>query len=256
VAADIERMHARNIDPARAAVHAEQAPASGASDIAALVATQNAATGAGEALRATSANTTALVAAFIRPAFSTSGADLWRNIVAGNRTGYANERGELRSRAYDANSVAFRCQSNVAGNNTSVHVFEVCLSDDTVLFSVDATGAISGSGGYQTLTDVASLNAQASHGSPHFQSRNEPGAVTRLVGQLTIGAGGITAGSTIATLPAGSRPPAIVAYTFKFTGTGSAAAQWTIDSGGLLTCSANLVSANTVNFDGWTYIHA
>lgn len=251
---DVESVKTRNINPGRPAVHAIQAAA--ATDVPAMVASQQATSGTGEALRVESANTGAYVATFNRATFSTSGADLWRNLVAGNRTGYANERGELRSRAYDATSVAFRCQSNVAGNNTSVHVFEVCLSDDSVLFSVDALGAIGGTGGYQTLADVASLNAQASHGTPHFQSRNEPGSVTRLVGQLTIGAGGITAGSTIATLPAGSRPPATVAYTFKFTGTGSAAAQWTIDSGGLLTCSANLVSANTVNFDGWTYIHA
>ena len=238
---------------AQSAVYAVQAAAS--SNSAAVVAIQGATAGTGEALRAESNNTAAQVATFRRTAFDTNGADLWQNLVAGNRTGYANERGELRSRAYDANSIALRCQCNAAGNNSTVHIFEVCLSDNTVLFYVDANGGVGGTA-YQTLTDVASLNAQASHGTPHFQSRNEPGSVTRLVGQLVIGAGGITAGATIATLPAGSRPPATVAYTFKFTGTGSAAAQWTIDSSGLLTCSANLVSGNTVNFDGWTYVHA
>jgi len=237
-----------------AAVYAVQAATS--SNSPAVVAIQGATAGTGEALRAESNNTAAKVATFRRTTFDTNGADLWQNLVAGKRTGYGNERGELRSGAFDATSVAFRCKSNSAGNNTSVHVLEVCLSDDTtVLFYVDANGGVGGTA-WQTLTDVASLNAQAAHGTPHFQSRNEPGSVTRLVGQLTIGAGGITAGATIATLPVGSRPPATVAYTFKFTGTGSAAAQWTIDSGGLLTCSANLVSANTVNFDGWTYVHA
>jgi len=89
-----------------AAVYAVQAATS--SNSPAVVAIQGATTGTGEALRAESNNTAAHTATFRRTTFDTNGADLWRNIVNGNRTGYANERGELRSRAYDATSVAFR----------------------------------------------------------------------------------------------------------------------------------------------------
>jgi len=77
---------------------------------------------------------------FARSAFNAAGSDLWENVVNGQRTGYANEGGELRSRAYSAARVAFRCQSHSAGDGTSVHIIEACLSDNTVEFYVTALG--------------------------------------------------------------------------------------------------------------------
>jgi hypothetical protein len=79
---------------------------------------------------------------FTRTTFDTNGSDLWENRVAGKLTGYANERGELRSQAYDATSVAARFKSNSAGDNTSVNVIEGTLSDSTVKFSANALGDV------------------------------------------------------------------------------------------------------------------
>jgi len=76
-----------------------------------------------------------------RTVFDTNGSNLWEDWVAGKLTGYANERGELRSGAYDATSVAFRAKANVGGDNTSVHIIEATLSDgSTVEFYVTAQG--------------------------------------------------------------------------------------------------------------------
>ena len=66
--------------------------------------------------------------------------DLFEFRVAGVRTGYANEGGELRSRAFNATRVAARWQSNLLGDNTTVHIMEVALSDNTVMFYVTALG--------------------------------------------------------------------------------------------------------------------
>jgi hypothetical protein len=84
---------------------------------------------------------TAQTFTFNRTTFNAAGADLWENIVQGTRTGYANEGGELRSRAYNATRTAFRCQSNVSGDNTSVSTFEVTDSTNAVVyFNVTAQG--------------------------------------------------------------------------------------------------------------------
>jgi hypothetical protein len=78
---------------------------------------------------------------FNRTVFDTNGSNLWEGRVAGKLTGYGNERGELRSAAYDATSVAFRAKANSAGDNTSVHIIEATLSDgSTVEFYVTAQG--------------------------------------------------------------------------------------------------------------------
>jgi hypothetical protein len=74
--------------------------------------------------------------------------DLWFNehyVSPGvyRRTGYANEKGELRSRAAADNSVAFRTQSY--SGSPAANIFEVALSDNTVLVAggaeFDATAA-------------------------------------------------------------------------------------------------------------------
>lgn len=136
----------------------------------------------------------------------------------------------------------------------SVGVLYLCTVGGT-------SGTWVGGGNYTTLTDVASLGTNVSHGTPHFQSRTEPGGITRLQGQLSF-TGSITgsstpgSGATLATLPAGQRPAGFVTFTERFLGTGAAAAVFFIDTSGNLSCSANLVSGNTVNLDGVTFIHA
>jgi hypothetical protein len=111
------------------------------------------------------------------------------------------------------------------------------------------------SGTYGSFADVASLAANAGHGTPHFQSRTAPGSMTELQGQLVM-SGSVSAGGTLATLPSGQRPTSTQVFTLRFTGTGAATALFSIDSGGLLTCSANLVSGNTFNLDGLAFLHS
>ena len=77
---------------------------------------------------------------FVRVTFNSAGTNLWECRVNGQLTGYANEGGELRSRAYNGLRVAFRTQSNVAGDGTTVHIFEAALSDNTPMFYVNALG--------------------------------------------------------------------------------------------------------------------
>ncbi|HSE29691.1 MAG TPA: hypothetical protein VLA77_03865 [Candidatus Saccharimonadales bacterium] len=59
----------------------------------------------------------------------------------GIRTGYHNEKGELRSRAAADNSVPFRVQQR--SNTQSANLTEWTQSDNTVLASVSASGVIS-----------------------------------------------------------------------------------------------------------------
>lgn len=110
-------------------------------------------------------------------------------------------------------------------------------------------------GTYGSFVDVASLAANAGHGTPHFQSRTAPGSMTELQGQLVM-SGSVSSGGTLATLPSGQRPTSTQAFTLRFTGTGAATALFSIDSGGLLTCSSNLVSGNTWNLDGLAFLHS
>jgi hypothetical protein len=77
---------------------------------------------------------------FTRTTFVGAGSNLWENRVGGQLTGYANEGGELRSRAFSAARIAFRAQSHSAGDGTTVHIGEFSLSDNTPQFYVDAQG--------------------------------------------------------------------------------------------------------------------
>lgn len=81
-----------------------------------------------------------LTITFTRATFAGAGSNLWECRVQGQLTGYANEGGELRSRAYNGVRVAFRTQSNVAGDNTTVHILEATWSDNTPMFWVNAVG--------------------------------------------------------------------------------------------------------------------
>lgn len=77
---------------------------------------------------------------FIRTVFNAAGSNLWECRVNGQLVGYANEGGELRARGYLGTRVSFRTQSHVSGDGTTVHVFEVALSDNTPQFYVTAQG--------------------------------------------------------------------------------------------------------------------
>jgi hypothetical protein len=81
-----------------------------------------------------------LTITFNRVTFNGAGSNLWECRVAGSLTGYANEGGELRSRAFSGSRIAFRTQSNVAGDNTTVHILEATWSDNTPMFWVNAVG--------------------------------------------------------------------------------------------------------------------
>lgn len=59
----------------------------------------------------------------------------------GVRTGYHNEKGELRARAAADNSVPFRVQQRSSGQ--TANLTEWAQTDNTVLASVSATGIIS-----------------------------------------------------------------------------------------------------------------
>lgn len=217
-----------------------------------------------------------------RTVYNGAGSDMWQFTSAGVRGFYVNEGAQGRARDPRGNQVAFRTQCNVSDNGTAQDTFEVALSDNTVMWFTNALGdsastrdltvgrnlivttgatvagsAVTTAAGWSSFVDMASISANASLGTPHLQSRTEPGTVTRLQGQIVIGAAGITTGTTIFTVPAGQRPAAGDAvFVGRFTGTGAAAALWTVNgTTGVVTCSANLVSANTFNCDGWTWVH-
>lgn len=137
-----------------------------------------------------------LIMTFKRVTFNTSGSDLWENVVNGKRTGYANEGGELRSRAYDGTRVAFRCQSNIAGDGTTIHVLEATKSDNTVMFFADASGNAGVTnnlsvGGIATITGAATVGGTFGvTGLSTFAGVN----ITGTTSAATINANAVTSG--------------------------------------------------------------
>lgn len=216
-----------------------------------------------------------------RTVYAPAGTDMWRFTVAGVRGAYANEGGQWRMRDPIGNQVASRSQCNVADNGTNQHISEATLSDNTVQWFTTAAGdsastrditvgrnlivttgatvagsAVTTAAGWSSFADMASLGANVTLGTPHLQSRTEPGTVTRLQGQLVL-SGTVAGGGTLFTVPAGQIPGAGDAiYSLRFSGTGAAAFLLTISgSTGIATSSANMVVGNTFNLDGITYVH-
>ena len=107
---------------------------------------------------------------------------------------------------------------------------------------------------YAAFTDFGSLVNMA-FGTVHGQSRNEPGSVTRLQGSLVVGAGGILANTTFATIAAGSRPSVALSISLRVAGSG-ANNFLVINTDGTLQHKAALAAADVLQFDGITYVHA
>jgi hypothetical protein len=196
-----------------------------------------------------------------RDVIAATGANMLEYRAGGNRGFYINEAGEGRAQA-QKNDVSFRVKSNVADDGTAQSTFEVTKSDNTVLFAVDAsgnlniTGTVGGAAGYGAFADVTPA-ANVLQGTPHLQSRTEPGSVTRLLGQLTIDVAGVVSGVALnVAIPAAQRPAAAAIFTIRFSGGGAAAALFTMSAAGVLSCSTNLVSGDVMNFDGVTFVHA
>jgi len=201
---------------------------------------------------------------FTRSVLNPAASDMFHFEVAGVRSGYANEGGELRARPAAAGRVSFRAQSNVTDDGTTQHIAEVTKSDNTVNFYADAAGNVQSgtgtagsattTGSWGAWTDLAGgqFAANAGQGTPTFQTRTAPGGRIELRGQIAI-SGSIIGGTTILTFPV--VPDRAVALTERFAGTGAAAAVFSIDTSGHLTCSANLVSTDTFTFDGLAYTH-
>jgi hypothetical protein len=165
----------------------------------------------------------------------------------GVRTGYHNEKGELRARPAADNSVPFRVQQR--SNTQSVNLTEWTQTDNTVLASIGPTGNISApnldASAWQTLSYPA--NAAAASGFATAGVRLEPlYSVCRLRGAIQITAPGFLASVTLATLPVGYRPAFTYQVSTRFAGTGAAGAFLTINTDGTITCSAALSNSNNV----------
>lgn len=106
---------------------------------------------------------------------------------------------------------------------------------------------------YSAFADMASLGTNVTLGTPHLQSRTEPGSVVRLLGQLTFSG---TATGTLFTMPVGQRPAATVGFQARSVGTGAVQFTFVINTDGTVVTGASLLSTVTVNFDGLTFVHA
>jgi len=165
----------------------------------------------------------------------------------GVRTGYHNEKGELRSRAAATNSVPFRVQQRTTSQ--TANLTEWTQSDNTILSYVDAAGNIFAPNltpsAWQDLTYPT--NAAAAAGFAQAGVRLEPlTQVVRMRGAIQITAPGFANGVTIATVPAGYRPPATFRCITRFAGSGSAGVFITIATTGAITVAANLTSSDNV----------
>jgi hypothetical protein len=180
--------------------------------------------------------------------------DLFQFQYEGNRTGYANEYGNLRSRGAP-DQVAFRCQCHSSDNDTSQVILDVTLADNTSLFSVDALGdARLPSGdfilGGQTLSAAGAWTAPTygtgiagSVGDPYYPvgARLEAWGRVFLRGRVITSAGVSYVGdATILTLPANHRPAKTLLYTIRTQGTGAANGTISIDTSGNLSFSAGI----------------
>lgn len=165
----------------------------------------------------------------------------------GVRTGYHNEKGELRSRAADTNSVPFRVQQRTTSQ--TANLTEWTQSDNTILAYVDATGNIYAPNltpsAWQELTYPT--NAAAAAGFAQAGVRLEPlTQVVRMRGAIQITAPGFATGVTIATVPVGYRPPATFRCITRFAGSGSAGVFITVATTGAITLAANLTSSDNI----------
>jgi len=115
-------------------------------------------------------------------------------------------------------------------------------------FAVDATPA------WSAWTDIpgGQFTAPAQQSAPTAQFRIGPGGQIQLRGQIAF-SGAYTAGNPMVTFPVGQRPPRVLTYSTRTTGTGAAGGTIGIDTAGNLSCSVvGLVAGSFVNLEGTT----
>jgi hypothetical protein len=173
----------------------------------------------------------------------------------GTRTGYHNEKGELRARPAADNSVPLRVQQRTTSQ--SANLTEWTQPDNTILSYIAPDGKIHAPNldvsAWQTLSYPA--NAASAAGFATAGVRREPlYDIARLRGAIQITAPGFSADTTLATIPAGYRPPATFRVSTRFAGTGAAGAFLTVNTDGTITCSSALANSNNVlPLDGIVY---
>lgn len=171
----------------------------------------------------------------------------------GARTGYHNEKGELRSRAAATNSVPFRVQQR--SNSQTANLTEWTQSDNTILSRVGADGRIyapnlDGST-WQSLTFATDASSSGTYATVGVRSEPLYG-LARLRGGILIGGAGISGGATIATLPVGYRPTATIGCNVRVSGQAFNRLM-TINTNGTITLESGLNAASTLHLDGIAY---
>lgn len=165
----------------------------------------------------------------------------------GVRTGYHNEKGEVRARPAATDSVPLRIQQR--SNLQTANLTEWTQTDNTILSKIDANGNIStpnlAVSSWQTLS--YQTNAAAASGFATAGVRLESlYQLVRMRGAIQITAPGFAANATIATVPSGYRPPATFRCIIRFAGTGSAGVFLTVNTDGTITLSSAVTASDNV----------
>lgn len=178
-------------------------------------------------------------------------ADMFACYHAGNRTGYHNEYGELRSVSAKNSTVPLRVRRRTSSQ--SANIFEVCDESNSPFFAIGPTGAMITATPVWTAPSFGTNITDA--GSPYYgaASRAEPlyGTI-RLRGRLNAG-GTINSGVTLATITAAHRPASEVVFGIRTGGVGAAGTFLTVTTGGLVSVGTGLSSGSWVQLDGITW---
>jgi len=168
----------------------------------------------------------------------------------GVRTGYHNEKGELRSRAAADNSVPFRVQQRTTGQ--TANLTEWTQSDNTVLAYVASNGVLHAPNldvtSWQTVTFNTDGSSSASYATVGVRSEPLYG-LGRLRGGVLVGGDGILNSEALITLPVGYRPVSTFSCGVRVSGS-NVARQITLNTDGTVTVASTLAAGDTVLLDG------
>lgn len=171
----------------------------------------------------------------------------------GVRTGYHNEKGEIRARAAATNSVPFRVQQR--NGSQTANLTEWTQTNNTILAHVAADGQIHAPNLDGSAWQALAFEADSSS-DPNYATvgvRSEPlYSLARLRGGILIGGGGFTGGTTFATIPAGYRPPSMIGFNVRISGQ-SFNRLMTINTDGTMSLESGLDAGSTVHLDGLDY---
>lgn len=171
----------------------------------------------------------------------------------GVRTGYHNEKGELRSRAAATNSVPFRVQQR-SGSQTA-NLTEWTQTDNTILSYVGADGSIHApnldASTWQALTFATDASSSPTYATVGVRSEPLYG-LARLRGAILIGGAGFSGGVTFATIPTGYRPAFTLGLNVRVSGQAFNRLM-TINTNGTITLESGLTAGSTVHLDGIAY---